>query len=213
MRRPWLPHAYYESIADIPAGCWFNQGKRLVLLDLDNTLIPHGGRRMTPFARLQIQRFQRAGFQVVLLSNAQAHRVKPFAEAMDLPYIALAAKPSARGIHRAATAFNHPLDQIMVIGDQIWTDIVAANRAGVTALLVEPLSRREKWYIRLKRQLEWPIKVSLPCLRNKRRPAPRRLAHRHKLKPLIQQFRPSRQTAAHWKRSLKAPVPKRSWIR
>lgn len=161
----FLPDAYYRSLADIDFTEWKKRGYRLVLLDLDNTLIRHGGQKKTAFSQRQIARLRASGLKSAILSNAMVDRVIPFAKAHNIPFVAQAKKPSRRGVLQAAKQFGFRPHEILLIGDQIFTDVVCGRRAGAGTILVAPLSEKERWYIRLKRLFEEPIRRNL-----KRRP-------------------------------------------
>lgn len=166
------PDAYYRSLADIDFAAYYRQGYRLLLLDLDNTLIRHGQKSRTSFSSQQIRRMKAAGFQVSILSNGIEERVRPFAQAHHIPYIALASKPSRQGVQRACAQFCIAVDKTLLIGDQILTDIICGKRAGTGTILVAPLTEREAWYIQLKRVLETGIKKDL--IMQPRKTTPRR---------------------------------------
>lgn len=179
MLRYFKPDAYYRSLADVDFDACYAAGYRVVLLDLDNTLIRHGQKQLTAFSESQIRRMQKAGLRCAILSNGMAYRVEPFAKAHGIEFIAQAGKPSSRGVLRAAEKYQTPVSQILLIGDQIFTDVLCGRRSGTGTILVAPLTNYEKWYIRLKRLFERIIKRDL-----KMSPRPRR--HRRKLvRPML----------------------------
>lgn len=161
LKRFFQPDAYFRSLADIDFNSLYEQGYRLVLLDMDNTLIRDGHRERTAFSDLQINRMLDAGFKCLILSNGPAERVKPFADLHHLDFIADSGKPSRRGVHLACQKFSLSPKETLLIGDQIFTDVLCGRRSGVLTLLVAPLATGEKWYIRIKRIFELPFISSL----------------------------------------------------
>ena len=150
------PDEWIKSAWDVDYEDLYSRGFRLVLFDIDNTLVHHGApadeRAMQLFRELQ-----RIGFAACLLSNNGKARVKSFAEAVGASFVFKAGKPSVRGYLQACRTAGLDPSQAVLIGDQIFTDIWGARRAGIHCILVNPISPREEIQIILKRLLEWVI--------------------------------------------------------
>ncbi len=131
----------------------YQQGYRGVIFDVDNTLVPHGApadeRALALFERLR-----QTGFQTVLLSNNKEPRVKSFSEQVGSLYIFKAGKPGTAGYERAMNLMNTDKDSTLFVGDQLFTDVWGAKRAGILSYLVNPIHPKEEIQIVLKRQLE-----------------------------------------------------------
>lgn len=142
-----------ESAYKIDFEEMYNQGYRGIIFDIDNTLVPHGAdadeRAKALFARLG-----RLGFACCLLSNNQEDRVKRFHDGVHVPYIFDAHKPSVKGYQRAMERMGTCRENTFFVGDQIFTDIYGANRAGIHTVLVHPIHPKEEIQIVLKRYLE-----------------------------------------------------------
>jgi len=151
------PDRIYQSIDRINFALLYQQGKRLVLLDIDNTLVRHGSHTADDFARSIVDRIRTAGLTPYIVSNAKPSRAKRFAESLGVPFTGLAGKPSARGLLKGCVETGFPADQAVMIGDQLFTDILAARRAKIMAILVLPLDRREVWNVAVKRFPEAPF--------------------------------------------------------
>ena len=91
---------------------------------------------------------------MIVLSNNKPHRVEPFAKILGLDYIADGAKPLKKGYQRCAKTLQIPCEQLCMVGDQIFTDIWGARRAGCKAVLVSPIQREGMLFFRFKRFLE-----------------------------------------------------------
>ncbi len=155
--RLFEPARIYQSIDRIDFKLLYAEGKRLVLLDIDNTLVPHGSERADDFAQTIVARIRSAGLIPYIVSNAKPSRARKFADSLEVPFVGLAGKPSPHGLLKACRETGCAADQTVMIGDQLFTDILAARRAKVTAILVLPLDRREAWNVALKRIPEAPF--------------------------------------------------------
>lgn len=151
-----FPDAEWDSVYDIDFKELYREGFRAAIFDIDNTIVPHG----RPADRRAIAFFQmlhREGMKTCLLSNNKEKRVRPFALALGSPYIAKAGKPSLAGYEKAMKIMGGSREDTVFIGDQIFTDIWGANRAGLRSYLVRPIDPREEIQIVLKRFLEAPL--------------------------------------------------------
>ncbi|MDD2533746.1 MAG: YqeG family HAD IIIA-type phosphatase [Eubacteriales bacterium] len=154
----WLkPDRIYESIDLIDFSSLAESGKKLILLDIDNTLVRHGSRQADSFTQQIIARIRQAGLIPYIVSNAKNTRARLFAESAQVEFCGLSGKPSPRGLLRGMNHYQCTADQTVMIGDQLFTDIIAAHRAKVLKILVMPLDRHEAWNVAIKRLLEAPF--------------------------------------------------------
>ena len=122
-----------------------------VIFDIDNTLVPHGA-PADERAKELFKELSKAGIKTMVLSNNGPERVRSFAEAVGTGYICNARKPSRGGYLKACAAMGSEPSKTLFVGDQIFTDIMGAKRAGLSSLLVEPVDRSTDIFkIRLKR--------------------------------------------------------------
>ena len=156
----WLecfyPDVYLESAYEIDYERLYREGYRGVIFDIDNTLVPHGA----PADRRSIELFRRLkkiGYESVLLSNNKEPRVKMFNDAVHSRYIYKAGKPSPKNYRRAMELMDTKPETTMFVGDQLFTDVWGAKRAGIRTWLVKPIHPREEIQIILKRRLEWIV--------------------------------------------------------
>ena len=131
----------------------YEKGWRGVIFDIDNTLVPHGApadeRAAALFARLH-----KAGFRTVLLSNNKEPRVKMFNDGVGSEYIFKAGKPGRKGYEDAMKLMGTNPKNTLFVGDQLFTDIWGAKKAGIVTWLVKPIHPKEQIQIVLKRRLE-----------------------------------------------------------
>lgn len=137
---PLVPDFYFESIHTIDLARLRARGVRLLLADLDNTLVPYGVHTPTQPVRAWKQALDQAGITLFLLSNSRKPgRAQRFAEALGVPYEGHAGKPKVGGFQRAMARMGAAPEETAIVGDQIFTDIWGGNRAGVLTLLVHPI--------------------------------------------------------------------------
>ncbi|NBH71091.1 YqeG family HAD IIIA-type phosphatase [Clostridiaceae bacterium] len=149
----FYPREWVDSTYGIDWESWQEKGIRGVIFDIDNTLVPHGapadGRAKALFARLH-----GLGVKTCLLSNNKKPRVASFASEVGSPYIYKAGKPAVRNYKRAMEQMGTDKGSTLFVGDQLFTDVYGANRAGIYGILVKPINPKEEIQIVLKRYLE-----------------------------------------------------------
>ena len=153
----WIPAAYFHSIYTIDFDLLYSRGFRGIILDIDNTLVPHGA-RADRRAREFMEYLHDLGFDTCFLSNNSRERVLPFARACHSSFICKAGKPKPKAYKRAMKRMMTDGSNTLVIGDQLITDIWGANMAGILSILLDPIDRREEIQIVFKRFLEWPVR-------------------------------------------------------
>lgn len=147
------PDAYLESTYKIDFQELFDQGYRGVLFDIDNTLVPHDA-PATEQAITFFKKLHEIGFEVCLISNNKEPRVKGFSEKVDAKYVFKAGKPLPGGYVEGMKRMHTDKTNTLFVGDQIFTDILGANRAEIYSILVKPIHPKEEIQIVLKRYLE-----------------------------------------------------------
>lgn len=154
----FFPTLYRRRITDVTAEDLHRLGAKAVLLDVDNTLTTHDAPDLTEEVKAWLAQRQADGFILLIVSNNSAERVAPFADKIGLPYYAHARKPLPSGFRAAAKQAGVRSEQCVVIGDQIFTDMLGANRAGISCILLEPIEPETKQkFIAFKRKIEKPM--------------------------------------------------------
>lgn len=125
-----------------------------VLTDLDNTLIAWDNPDGTEELFHWLEEMKNAGIPVVVVSNNKSSRIKRAIERFELAYVSRAMKPFSKGIKEAQRKLGLPNDEIVMVGDQIMTDIRGANSAGVRSILVRPIVSTDGWNTRINRFFE-----------------------------------------------------------
>ncbi len=149
----FFPDDYVDSTYLIDFKQLYTLGYKGIIFDIDNTLVPHGA----PADERSLQLFEnlkKIGFQTILLSNNKEGRVKMFNEQIGSAYIYKANKPSPVNYHKAMETMKTDRNSTIFIGDQLFTDVWGAKRAGIRSVLVKPINPKEEIQIVLKRYLE-----------------------------------------------------------
>ena len=150
----FYPTLYRRRITDVTVEDIRRLGASCILLDVDNTLTTHDAPELDPAVTAWLGEMARQ-FVLVIVSNNKPERVAPFAEKIGLPYHALAHKPLPGGFWAAGAEQRMAAEDCVAIGDQIFTDILGANLAGMPCVLLEPISTDgEPPFIILKRRVE-----------------------------------------------------------
>ena len=144
MLKKLIPDEYYNSIEDIPYNKLYAQGIRLILTDLDNTLISY--REDEPTAALFIwkERMEAMGFEIIIVSNSRKERVEHFANLLKLPFVKFAKKPMLFGMRKAIkkASRSYKSEEIAVLGDQLMTDVFAAKRLKLHMILIKAIDKK-----------------------------------------------------------------------
>ena len=135
----YMPDFALEKAYDVTVDSLKKHGIKVVLVDLDNTLIAWNNPDGTPEMRQWLHDLRDAGIPVVVVSNNKYERVKRAVEKFGIEFEAFALKPFTFGINRAPKRFNVQPHEVVMIGDQLMTDIRAAKRVGLKSVLVKPL--------------------------------------------------------------------------
>lgn len=158
MKHPLLPDYSFDNIYQISPFFLKENGIRALLCDIDNTLLPYEEAVPSDGLLNWIHSMLEASVQVGFLSNNDAGRVGIFNRDLSLFAYPDAKKPSTRGIKAFIESSGIDRQSIAVVGDQLFTDILMANRAGVgMSLLVPPIRDKKTPFFRLKRLLEKPF--------------------------------------------------------
>jgi len=125
-----------------------------VILDVDNTLIDFD-KNILAGVKEWVEEVKKQGIKLVILSNSnKKEKVQMIAEKLNMPYLFFAKKPLKSGFKKAQKILNLQSKNIAVVGDQIFTDIIGANRCEMISILVEPISKKDIWVTKLKRPIE-----------------------------------------------------------
>lgn len=152
----FYPRVWADSAYGLPYGRMVEKGIQGLIFDVDNTLALHDAPADEKAAAL-FARFRQLGLKTCLLSNNKEPRVKAFAQAVGAHYVFKGGKPGIKGYQKSMELMGTDREHTVAVGDQLFTDILGANRAGIYSILVTPIDPKEEIQIVLKRFLERPI--------------------------------------------------------
>jgi len=152
----FVPIACYKTVFDIDYSKLYDEGCRIILFDLDNTLIPYDETIPQEKHIELFKQIKKLGIQIIIISNNRAERVKAFADIVECEYVYSAMKPLKSGYKKAlAKITNYKNQQIVSVGDQLMTDVLGSNRTNLKCILVKPIKKKtEKWYTKINRKME-----------------------------------------------------------
>jgi HAD superfamily phosphatase (TIGR01668 family) len=159
------PNLFYRSPADIDLDALSAAGISVLLVDIDNTILPRDTGEITEEMSAWSSELLERGFRVCLVSNNWHAHVKRIADSLGFDMVPRALKPLPFGFLRAVKSAGGTRASAAVIGDQIFTDILGGNLLGMKTVLVLPLSESDLPHTLVLRRLE-------KLLLNGRRPLP-----------------------------------------
>ena len=153
----FYPDYYCDKVTDITIELLEEKNIKGIILDVDNTLIDFD-KILLSGASEWINLVKQNEIKCIILSNSnKVDKVKKVAKDLDLPYIYFGTKPLKRGFKKAKNELDLKNENIAVIGDQIFTDVIGANRMKMFSILVNPIAKKDIWITRFKRPLEEKI--------------------------------------------------------
>lgn len=161
MYKLFLPDEYVKDIFHITPGKLLEKGVKGVITDLDNTLVEWDRPEATPEIIEWMLSMKNAGIKVMIVSNNKEFRVKSFCGPLGIPYLCQARKPLKKSFNKALTAIGFKREEVVMIGDQLMTDILGGNRSGLHTILVVPVAKSDGFVTKFNRMLERRIMAKL----------------------------------------------------
>ena len=148
------PNAYLKNVKEITIDFLNKNNIKALILDVDNTLIDFN-KKMLDGVEEWCKNLKKQGIKLFIVSNSnQKTKVEMVAKKLELQYIHFATKPFKRGFRKAAKMLQEKNENIAVVGDQIFTDVIGANRCKMFSILVEPIEKKDLLVTKIKRPLE-----------------------------------------------------------
>lgn len=148
------PTYLVESVYDLSVDELKKHNIKAVLTDLDNTLLAWNNPKETPELHEWLKETKEAGIEVIVVSNNTWQRVEKAVGDLGVGYVAWSLKPLPRGIHRVLKEHHLNKDEVLMVGDQMLTDVWAAHLAGVKSVLVKRLIESDMWQTWVNRFIE-----------------------------------------------------------
>ena len=151
-----LPKIITNALTDLTPELLRSRSIRLLMLDFDNTIVPYTTNTPTPKMEQWLKAMAASDIQICVVSNSKRDRVRVFCEGYGIPCITHAKKPFTKGINECLEKFGIPAREAALVGDQIYTDTLGANAAGVTSILVKAIDNHNFW-LKARHVLEKPF--------------------------------------------------------
>ncbi len=158
------PHKWYyptwttKKFTDLDPSSLKAHNIKGVISDLDNTLIAWDLKNSDFMAKQWINTLKDANIPVIVVSNNNRKRVSKAVKNLDIPFIASSLKPLPFGINRALNKLKLSRNEVILVGDQVLTDLFAGVTARIKTVLVDPLVETDNWNTKINRFLEKPFK-------------------------------------------------------
>jgi len=155
--KKFIPNEFHNNFFDIDFKKLYDNGLRLILTDLDNTLISYEDDKPTKKILEKFEELNKMGFEVLVISNNVPSRINEFLKGTNYKGVGNARKPLLIGLRKALRLadkqYSHK--ETIIVGDQLMTDVFCANRFHSYSILVNPLKKKtEKWYTKMNRKTE-----------------------------------------------------------
>ncbi|SEQ16673.1 hypothetical protein SAMN05216232_1759 [Virgibacillus subterraneus] len=154
MLKKFLPNEHVKTIFDIHPALLKKKGINGIITDLDNTLVAWDVKDATPEVIQWFEQMKEQDIKVTIISNNKQERVKIFSEPLDTPFVFSARKPLSQAFKSAAKEMRLKKGEIVVIGDQLLTDVLGGNFAGFHTILVVPIVQTDGKITRINRKIE-----------------------------------------------------------
>lgn len=156
----FLPKLIAPKLTDLTPELLRARQIRLLMLDFDNTIVPYTTSVPTPEMTAWLEKMNKLeDIRLCIVSNSHKDRVPTFCRERGLRCITYARKPSGKGIRECLRTFDIPASEAALVGDQIYTDTLGANLAGVTSILVSAIDNHNFW-LKARHVLELPFIIS-----------------------------------------------------
>ena len=156
MSLSFLPTMMIDAVTDITPELLHSRSVKLLMMDFDNTIVPYTTDAPTNKMLNWIRTMQASDIVLCVVSNSKRDRVKIFCEKYGLPCITHAKKPFSKGIRECLDKFGMTPEECALVGDQIYTDTLGANCAGIQSILVKAIDNHNIW-LKLRHVAEKPF--------------------------------------------------------
>ncbi|AKO94218.1 MULTISPECIES: YqeG family HAD IIIA-type phosphatase [Priestia] len=154
MLKLFLPDQHVKSVFEIKPEDLKERGVKGIITDLDNTLVEWDRPDATPKLIEWFENMQQHNIQVTIVSNNVEKRVRLFSDPLGIPFIYKARKPMGRAFKKAIRNMDVNRNEIVVIGDQLMTDVLGGNRMKLYTILVVPVAQTDGFFTKFNRQME-----------------------------------------------------------
>lgn len=154
----FLPTVAVEKVTDITPKLVRSMKASAIILDVDNTLAIHGSQVPSDGTVAWALNMKENNIKIIIMSNNIKRRVKPFAAKYDLPFMYLSLKPLPIAYYLAVHKLGVKHSEVVVVGDQIFTDIFGSNFSFMKSILLVPIGKENSFSFMIRRAIEKPLR-------------------------------------------------------
>lgn len=148
------PKAYLDSVKEISIDLLKENNIKALILDVDNTILDFD-KNIPEGIDTWCEDLKEKGIKFCILSNSnKEEKVKMVSEKLNIPYFYFGLKPFKKGFKKAIKLLDEKNENIAAVGDQIFTDVIGANRCKLYSILVKPIAKKDLLITKIKRPLE-----------------------------------------------------------
>lgn len=152
------PKEHFNNVREIKIDILRKNKINALILDVDNTLIDYD-KNLSEETIKWAEELKKEGIKLYILSNSnKKEKVKTVAEKLNIEYEYFGKKPLKTGFKKVQQKLQEKPENIGVVGDQIFTDVLGGNLCKMFTILVEPIAEKDIWITLLKRPIENAIK-------------------------------------------------------
>ncbi len=140
----YIPDLYVKSIYYVDYEKLKQRGIKCILFDLDNTLAPLSLKKPNKKIKDHFSKLKNMGFKVIIFSNSNKKRIKPFKDELEVDCAFNCKKPMKKKFNLILKEFKYKESEVVIIGDNIITDVLGGNKVGITTILINPISTKER---------------------------------------------------------------------
>lgn len=155
------PDYYSQNIFDVDVSFFVKRGYKCVLCDLDNTLDAFNELNPSLRVRQFKEKLDKANIKLCIVSNNRASRKSIYCERLGVEGIFSCRKPFAKKINEFITKLNFKKSEVILVGDQLLTDVRCAKNVGIKVILTEPITKKDQWTTKFNRLIDKPIRSYL----------------------------------------------------
>lgn len=158
MFKKFIPFAHAKSIYEIDVDFYKRNGVTTLFMDLDNTLDSFKAREPKEETINLVKKLKENGINPIIISNNKASRVSGYANLLGVEFLSSARKPFSKKIKKEIAKRGIDKNNVMLVGDQMMTDVLAANGAKIKVVLTEKIVKEDQWTTHINRIFDRPIR-------------------------------------------------------
>lgn len=158
MFKKFIPFAHAQSIYEIDVEFYKRNNVQTLFMDLDNTLDSFRAKEPKEETINLVKKLKGSGINPIIISNNKASRVSEYAKMLGVEFLSSARKPFSRKIKNEIAKRGINKNNVMLVGDQMMTDVLAANGAGIKVVLTEKIVKEDQWTTHINRIFDRPIR-------------------------------------------------------